>query len=153
MLDVQTYLNRKTITYDVLLSILYAWSVFQAYTYDAKTRTTGILIYVLVYGGFTLLVRSPFGVFLMNLLSAITIPWFFTVPVFHQAGGYFDFQPYLGIGATILIGLIQGVLSIPLAMWGGRFLSRKHQYTWSAIVAIAFTFILTISVSLVPVRP
>jgi hypothetical protein len=139
--------------YDVLLSILYAWSVFQAYVYDAKTRTTGILIYVLVYGGFTLLVRSPLGVLLMNLLSAITLPWIFTVPVIQQAGGYFDFQPYLGIGVTILIGLIQGVLSIPLVMWGSRFLNRKHQYLWSAIVAVAFTLVLTISVSLVSVSP
>jgi hypothetical protein len=152
-MDVQTYLNRKSIMYDVLLSVLYAWSVFLAYLYDAKTRTTGILIYVLVYGGFTLLVRSTLGVFLMNLLSAITLPWIFTVPAIQQAGGYFDFQPYLGIAATILIGLIQGVLSIPLLMWGSKFLRRKHQYIWSAIVAGAFTLILTMSVSLVPIRP
>lgn len=139
--------------YDALLSILFAWSVFQAYSYDAKTRTTGILIYVLVYGGFTLLIRSPLGVLMMNVLSAITLPWIFTVPVVHQAGSYFDFQPYIGIGATILIGLIQGVLFVPLIIWGSRFLSRKHQYAWSAIVAIAFTIVLTISISFVPVRP
>jgi hypothetical protein len=137
----------------VLLSVLYAWGVFQAYTYDAKTRTTGILIYVLVYGGFTLLIRSPFGVLLMNLLSAITIPWFFTVPVIYQAGSYFDFQPYLGIGETILIFLVQGVLSIPLAIWGGRFLRLRHQYAWSSIVAIVFTVVLTTFVSFVPMKP
>jgi hypothetical protein len=45
--------------YDVLLSILYAWSVFQAYVYDAKTRTTGILIYVLEAGAS--LEQSRFG--------------------------------------------------------------------------------------------
>jgi hypothetical protein len=89
----------------------------------------------------------------MNLLSAITIPWFFTVPVIHQADGYFDFQPYLGIGVTIVIFLVQGVLSIPLAIWGGSFLRRKHQYAVSAIVSIAFTVVLTIIVSFVPMKP
>jgi hypothetical protein len=148
-LSTHTYLNKRSITYAVLLSILYAWSVFQAYSYDAKTKTTGILIYILVYGGFTFLVRSPLNAFIMTLLSAITLPWIFTAPVIQQAGSYFDFQPFLGIGATILIGLIQGVLSIPLIKWGIRFLNLKHQYVWSAAVAIAFTLILTISVSMV----
>lgn len=151
-MNVPTYVNKKSIPYGGLLSVLYSWSVYQAYLYDAKTQTTGIMIYILVYGGFTLLVRSPLGVLTMTVLSAITLPWIFTAPVIQQAGSYFTFQPYLGIGATVLIGLIQGGLSSVLTHTGAHFVNLKHQYTWSAILAIAFTVILTISVSLVKLR-
>ena len=139
--------------YDVLLSILYSWSVYQAYTYDAKTRTTGVLIYVLVYGTFTLLIRSRSGVLMMNLLSAITLPGIFMVPVVQQAGSYFSFQPLIGIFATILIGLIQGLLSVPLTKWGQKFLASRLQYALSGLVAVAFTILLTWSISMAPVRP
>lgn len=151
-MEVRPQVRKNSIGYDILLSILYAWSVFQAYVYDAKTQTTGILIYVVVYAGFTLLVRSRFGIVVMSVLSAITIPVFFTAPIFQQAGSYFDFQPFIGIGATILIGVIQGIVTIPLFIWGGGFLMRKHQYSWSAAVAIAFAVILTFVCSLVHAR-
>jgi len=135
--------------YGALLSILYAWSVFQAYSYDAKTQNTGIFIYILVYGGFTLLIRSFADVIMMNLLSAITLPFIFSVPVTYHAGAYFDFQPYIGIIATIIIGVIQGGLFVPLNIWGQKFLTSKLQYALSAVVAIAFTIELTISISMV----
>lgn len=93
----------KVIVYDVILALLYSWAVFQAYMYDAKTQTTGIMIYIAVYLGFTLLVRSPSGGILMNGLSALTLPSFSSYPIIHQAGAYFDLQPYIGEFATLSI--------------------------------------------------
>lgn len=122
--------------------------------YDAKTHTGGILIYVLVYGVFTLLIRSLLGVFMMNLLSAITLPRIFSVPFIYQTpGSYFDFQLDLGIIATIFIALIQAVLFVPIRIRAQIFRSSKVQYALSTVVAIAFTIGLTIFVSHVTPLP
>jgi hypothetical protein len=104
-----------------------------------------------VYGGFTLLVRSSLGILMMNLLSAFTLPLIFTVPVIFQAGAYFDFQPYIGISATILIGIIQAWIYTSVIAQS-RILSFKGQYIWSSLIAIAFAVLLTV-IALVPVKP
>jgi hypothetical protein len=138
-------------SYDIGLAVLYAWCVFQAYVYDAKTQTTGILVYVLVYGGFTFLTRSYFGIVLMNMLSALLLPLYFAAPVLQQAGGYFAFQPFLGMLITILVGMIQGILFLPLKLFGRKLLAQKRQYIISAVVAIVFTLALSVVVSFLPV--
>lgn len=144
--------SRRTglpLSYDLLLSILYAWCVFQTYVYDAKTQTAEILIYVMVYGVFTLLIRSCAGIIMMNLLSVISFPIFFLAPVIHHAGSYFGFQPFSGIIATVLIGLIQCLLFVPFRIFAKRLLSSESQYILSGVIAIVFALVLTIYVSVI----
>ncbi len=126
---------------------LYTWCVFQAYVYDAKTRTTGILIYILTYGMFTILSRSFLGVLVMNFLSEISLFFIFAAPIIHQAGPYFNFEPILGFTVTILVFLLQIAFVIPLMLWGKRFLSLKYQYFVSGVLAAVFTLIFTVMVT------
>ena len=141
---------KQAVVYDFTISLLYTWCVFQSYTYDAKTRTTGILVYLLTYGMFTLLVRSFLGVLVMNFLSGISLLFIFTVPVIQQAGSYFSFQPFTGFGATFIVFLLQSAFAIPLMVRGKRFLSMRFQYLISGAVAAVFTLVLTIAVMNTP---
>lgn len=142
---------KKTLIYDLLLSALYTWCVYQAYIYDAKTQTGGVLIYIVVYGFFTLLSRSVFGVFIMNLMSAVSLNWIFLAPVIYRAGGYFDFQPFLGIVMTIFVGFIQLVVVTPLNFYGKKFLNSRKQYVISFVFAVLFSIAIAWYVSMVPV--
>ena len=87
----------------------------------------------------------------MNLLSALLLPFYFAAPVIQQTGGYFAFQPYLGIFITILVGMIQGLLFLLLKFFGRRFLAEKRQYLTSAVIAVALSLVFTIVVYFVPV--
>lgn len=148
MVEVQRNLSKLAIpvVYDVVLALLYTWAVFQAYVYDAKTQTTGILVYVVVYGMFTLLVRSLLGVFLMNTFSFLSLFWLFYVPVISDAGSYFDFQPYLGMLITVLVFFLQASCYMFLRLFGMKFLTLKYQYMVSLGLAVIFTVVLTVVV-------
>ncbi|MCL6444117.1 MAG: hypothetical protein K6T83_11785 [Alicyclobacillus sp.] len=141
-------LSRKPVAYDVFLSVLYVWSVFQAYVFDAKTRAD-MTIFVVVYGVFTLLVRSPFGALLMNLLSTLSMFWIFTLPVMQSAADYFKFGTLFGILMTLGVMCVQGLLSICLMTWGRNFLNQRHQFVWSALIAVVFTTGLTLVASVI----
>jgi hypothetical protein len=133
-----------SLLYDLVLAILYTWSIYQAYVFDAKTLTGEIWIYVLVYVLFTCLVRSPIGVVIMNLLSVISLFFIFNLPIFQAHITYFAFDPYLGIAITIFIALIQALIANLIILWSEKFLFRKYQFIISGIIAVVFTTIFTI---------
>ncbi len=130
------------------MAILYAWCVFQAYIYDAKTLTTGIVVYVFAYGVFTLLVRSPIGVLIMNLLVIISLPFIFKLPIFQESPTYFKFEPFISYIFIICIALVQGFISLLLITFGKRFLTKKYQYRASIIIAFIFTIVFTVIVTI-----
>ncbi len=133
-----------SLVYDVLLSLLYVWCVYEAYVYDAKTQTGNILIYIIVYGGFTLLIRSYLVVPLMNLLSIIFLVFMFREPLFAHAGSYFAYEPDIGIILTILIGVAQWLVGMPVVFVVSRFLSKRIQYEGSAVIALLLSLAITI---------
>lgn len=137
-------LIRTSLLYDFLLAILYTWSVYQAYIFDAKTRTGGIWYYALVYVVFTLLVRSLTGVFIMNFLSAISLIFIFYLPIFQAHISYFSFQPYIGIVITIFIAFIQSLMANLIILRSEKLLFRKYQYIISMIFAIFLAIIVSI---------
>ncbi|MFT8363702.1 MAG: hypothetical protein ABF608_11045 [Sporolactobacillus sp.] len=132
--------TKKAYLYDVILSVLYVWGVYEAYVYDAKTRTGGILIYIVVYFFFTLMIRSFFGLVLMNILSALSLLWFLLLPLFQYAGSYFDGQPFLGWVITIFVAILQALLTIPL-----RFVKfGRKSAVFSLLLSLVFCIALTI---------
>jgi hypothetical protein len=136
--------------YDLLLAYLYTWCLYQAYIYDAKTMTGSVLIYLAVYGFFTLMIRSVFDIIIMNTVASFSLLFIFLDPVIQRAGGYFDLQPILGIAATILIALVQFVMMLPLLQIGERFLKGRAQYIVSLIALLVFSCLMTMFVLLVP---
>lgn len=136
-----------SLVYDFAIAILYTWTVYQAYVYDAKTQTGGIAVYVMVCGAFALLSRSYFGVFLMNLCSFISMPLIFLMPAVHaDAGSYFDFQPFLGMVMTVFSFVVQFAICMMIRTFCERILRMPYQVGISAVAAILFTLIFTIVV-------
>jgi hypothetical protein len=133
-----------SLLYDFVLAILYAWSVYQAYVFDAKTLTGEVWFYVMVYAVFTCLVRSPIGVIVMNLLSCVSLFFIFFLSIFQAHISYFSFAPYIGIAITIFIALIQALIANFIILRSEKFLFRKYQFTVSMIIALTFTIIITI---------
>ncbi|WP_010631726.1 hypothetical protein [Sporolactobacillus vineae] len=146
-------MNKFLVTwiYDLLLASLYTWCLYQAYIYDAKTMTGSVLIYLVIYGFFTLMIRSVFDIIIMNTVASFSLLFIFLDPVIQRAGGYFDFQPILGIAANILIALVQIVTMMPLLQVGERFLKSRTQYVISLIALLAFSCLMTMFVLLVPI--
>lgn len=140
-----------TMIYDLLMASLYTWCLYQAYIYDAKTMTGSIFIYLAVYGFFTLMIRSVFDIIIMNTVASFSLLFIFLDPLIQRAGGYFDFEPVLGIAANILIALVQMALLLPLLRIGERFLKSRAQYVISLIALLVFSCLITVFVLLVPV--
>jgi hypothetical protein len=137
--------------YDLLLAGLYTWCLYQAYLYDAKTMTGSIMIYLVVYGFFTLMIRSVFDIVIMNTTASFSLLFIFMDPIMQNAGGYFDFQPVLGIVTNILIALVQIVVTLPFLRIGEKFFKSRAQYVVSLIALLMFSCLITVFVILVPV--
>lgn len=142
---------RRLLLYDVWLSALYLWSVFQTYIYDAKQHS-GVAMYVVTYGVFTLLVRSPFGALLMNVLSGLSLFWLFKLPVMHTGDAYFKFGTFFGMGETLAVLCVQVVFANCMLIWGRSFLNRRSQFSWSLACAMFSAIVVTLMASVVNSR-
>lgn len=129
--------------YDTLLAVLYSWSMFQAYVYEAKVQA-GILLLILVIVAFTLLIRSYFSIIFMNLLLFANLFWIFNVPVIRQAGSYIELEPYVSMFGTFILAAVQSIIFIPVILKGHKFIMLKYQYQISLGVAVLVSVILTL---------
>ncbi|QQE81528.1 hypothetical protein [Alicyclobacillus sp. SO9] len=147
-----TKMRNYVIAYELILSLLYVWSTFEAYTYDAKARNGQWWIYVLLVVLFAVFANSVRNIVIMNVFTAIGLPIFLLTPAIQHAGSYsLSFQPFIGWIELIVFTLGQSLLVRIIKRFVPKYMTSPTHLKIGGIVMVLFTLIMTVITIVTPV--